>query len=84
MNQILVNLTKCRLSYYEGTRLVKEYPVGIGKAATPTPTGSYSILEKLYNSSLEANTRCFRLANTKICIRGTHDNSSIGVGSSGG
>lgn len=84
MNYILVNLAECQLSYFEENRLVKEYPVGIGKAATPTPTGTYSILEKLYDSPLEADTRCFRLANTKICIRGTHDTASIGLGASGG
>lgn len=84
MNQILINLAKYQLSFFEENQTVKEYPVAIGKTASPTPRGTYSILEKIYDSPLEPDTRCFRLANTKICIRGTHDTASIGTGASGG
>lgn len=83
-HHILVNLSNHRLLYFEASQLVNEYPVGIGKAATPTPTGTYFILDKVFDSPLESDTCCFRLANTKICIRGTNDKSSIGRGVSGG
>lgn len=46
-NQIVVNLTTYRLYYFENNQLQKEYPIGIGQAATPTPPGVYQVLEKL-------------------------------------
>jgi hypothetical protein len=39
-NKISINLATRRLSYNEGQRLVKVYPVGVGKPSTPTPTGN--------------------------------------------
>ena len=82
---ILVNLSTRRLSYYEGDRLLNEYPVGIGKASTPTPTGRYSVIEKVINPPLDnLGTRILRLSNTNTCIHGTNDPSSIGGLVSGG
>lgn len=45
--QITINLAHRRLSHYEGNRLNKTYPVGVGKSTTPTPMGSYSIVTKV-------------------------------------
>ncbi len=82
---ILVNLSTRRLDYYELDRLVKEYPIGIGTALTPTPTGKYSITEKVLNPQLATfGTRNLHLSNTNTCIHGTNDPSSIGGLVSGG
>jgi L,D-transpeptidase ErfK/SrfK len=46
--EIVVNLPEMRLYLYNFEReLIRSYPVGIGTAENPTPTGSYSIAEKV-------------------------------------
>jgi lipoprotein-anchoring transpeptidase ErfK/SrfK len=82
---IVVNLSKRRLSYFEGDQLVKEYPIGIGKASTPTPVGTYSVIAKVSKPKAAGlGTRCLHLSGTTACIHGTDDPSSIGGLVSGG
>jgi L,D-transpeptidase ErfK/SrfK len=50
---IVVNLAEMRLFHYieaGGRKLVRTYPVGIGTEAFDTPTGSFTIKEKLEDS----------------------------------
>ncbi len=44
--QLIVDLGDLRLYFYRGGKLYKSYPVAAGSAAYPTPTGSYSIVNK--------------------------------------
>lgn len=46
---IVINLPSRTLELFAGSTLVKQYPVAIGSAATPTPLGSYSIFDKEVN-----------------------------------
>ncbi|WP_170233239.1 L,D-transpeptidase [Sporomusa termitida] len=46
---ITVNLPSRTIELFAGNNLVKEYPVAIGKPATPTPLGNYSIVYKEIN-----------------------------------
>ncbi len=48
MNKIIINIPSRTLTYYEGT-FSKTYPVAVGKPATKTPTGNFSILNKAVN-----------------------------------
>ncbi|WP_207635950.1 L,D-transpeptidase [Desulforamulus ruminis] len=81
----MINLSTRRLAYHKGDGHLNEYPVGIGKTSTPTPTGTYAISEKAMNPlSAELGTRLLRLSNTKTCIHGTDDPVSIGNLVSGG
>ncbi len=42
---IVVNLPSRMLELYSGNTLIKEYPVAIGKAATPTPIGQFTVID---------------------------------------
>lgn len=48
-SKIIVNLPSRTLEYYENSKLIKEYPVAIGKQSTPTPHGSFYIIDKEVN-----------------------------------
>jgi len=79
-SHISVNLATRRLTYYEGERLIKTYPVGVGKASTPTPTGNYTIVEKIMNPGGALGSRWMGLSIKKgyYGIHGTNNPSSIG------
>lgn len=46
---IVVNVPSRTLALYTGPNLVKKYPVAVGKWSTPTPLGTYTILQKEIN-----------------------------------
>lgn len=79
-SHILINLATRRLAYFEGNRQVKLYPVGVGKAATPTPTGSYVVVVKLMHPGGMLGTRWMGLSisSGNYGIHGTNNPSSIG------
>ena len=45
--KIIINLASRTLSLYTGDILVKEYPIAIGKASTPSPLGKFEVIEKI-------------------------------------
>ncbi len=49
LSQIIVNIPSRTLELYKENTLVKEYPIGVGKPSTPTPTGKFPIIEKEVN-----------------------------------
>lgn len=49
--KILINLAARSLALYKNGTKVRLYPIGPGKANTPTPVGYYSVLEKDENPS---------------------------------
>lgn len=46
VDEIYVSLVNRTVSVYKNGNLVRTYPVGIGKPSTPTPQGTFSVLEK--------------------------------------
>ncbi|GAB4389396.1 MAG: L,D-transpeptidase family protein [Thermodesulfovibrionales bacterium] len=47
---IVINLAEMRLYHFvnpEGARLVKTYPIGIGREGFDTPTGEFSVVQKI-------------------------------------
>ncbi len=75
-NHIVVDLTTCRLSYFEGNELVREYQVGIGKQSMPTPAGNYEVVRKLVfekqeDPELDFGSRRVILSNEKTCLHGS-------------
>ncbi|MEL7634789.1 MULTISPECIES: L,D-transpeptidase [Sporomusa] len=46
---LIVNLPSRTIELFSGDNLLKEFPVAIGKPATPTPLGNYSIICKEVN-----------------------------------
>lgn len=79
-SHILINLATRRLSYLEGKQIASEYPVGVGKASTPTPTGNYSIVEKVMHPGGALGTRWMGLSipGGNYGIHGTNNPPSIG------
>lgn len=79
-NKITINLANRRLSYNEGQRLVKVYPVGVGKPSTPTPTGNYVVVNKIVHPGGMLGTRWMGLSvpTGNYGIHGTNNPSSIG------
>lgn len=77
---IAINLSTRRLSFHEGQRLVNTYPVGVGKSSTPTPTGSFSVREKVMHPGGVLGTRWMGLSipGGNYGIHGTNNPSSIG------
>lgn len=47
--KIMLNLASRILTLYQGNTKITMYPVGVGKASTPSPTGTYSITDKEVN-----------------------------------
>lgn len=79
-SQISINLAVRKLSYYEGKRLIKVYPVGVGKPSTPTPTGSYTVINKIMQPGSMLGTRWMGLSvpTGNYGIHGTNNPKSIG------
>jgi L,D-transpeptidase catalytic domain len=48
--RIVVDLSSRTLRWWEGSKLMKTFSVGIGTAATPTTTGTYYVWEKIPQS----------------------------------
>jgi len=46
---IIVNTATNTLAFYENGSLVREFPVGTGKSSTPTPSGKFTIVNKITN-----------------------------------
>lgn len=72
--QLVVNLKTLRCSYWENGKLVKEYPVGIGKQSTPTPPGNYQVVDKLIFKKMEdvdLGSRRLVLSSAKTCLHGS-------------
>jgi lipoprotein-anchoring transpeptidase ErfK/SrfK len=95
---IRIDLSRKRLQLVDGRRVVRTATVGIGRPGSPTPTGRFSITDKLSGSSYGPYYGCCILAlsghqtNTpagwrggdRLAIHGTNNPASIGVPSSAG
>ena len=95
---IRIDLSRRRLQLFKGRRVLRTATVGIGRPGSPTPTGRYSITDKLSGSAYGPYYGCCILAlsghqtNTpagwqggdRLAIHGTNNPASIGVPSSAG
>src|SRR3954447_19689473 len=93
-----IDLSRRRLELRDGRKLLRHATVGIGRAGSPTPTGRFSITDKLQGSAYGPYYGCCILAlsghqtNTpagwqggdRLAIHGTNNPGSIGVPSSAG
>ena len=77
-HSITVDLSSKRLTLYKNGSTIKSYPVGIGKILTPTPTGTYSIINKHPNPGGVFGVMWMGLSKPSYGIHGTNDPSSIG------
>lgn len=75
---INVSMVKHRLTLFDGRKLIKSYPVAIGKMVTPTPYGTYQIINKQANPGGPYGAFWMGLSKPHYGIHGTNNPSSIG------
>ena len=75
---ITVNLSARILTLYQDNRIVRSYPVGVGKMLTPTPTGTYYIANKRPNPGGPFGVLWMGLSLPHYGIHGTNNPASIG------
>lgn len=82
---IRISIEQLRLDLLDGTRLVRSFPVALGKIATATPRGDFTIVSKVpYPNSYPGGplsvfgTYWLGLSKPHYGIHGTNNPSSIG------
>lgn len=82
---IRVSISRLRLDLFDGNRLVRSFPVALGKIATSTPRGDFTIINKVpYPDSYPGGplsvfgTYWLGLSKPHYGIHGTNNPSSIG------
>jgi lipoprotein-anchoring transpeptidase ErfK/SrfK len=83
---ITINLSDRRLYLIQNKEIFKSYPVAIGKPATPTPKGTFQIVNVAVNPGGPFGVRWLGLDAPygDYGIHGTNDPSSIGKAISNG
>lgn len=76
--RIIVDLSDRNLYLLDGNRVVRQFPVGIGKMVTKTPTGEFTIVNKQANPGGPYGAFWMGLSKPHYGIHGTNDPSSIG------
>ena len=95
--RIVISIPDHRLALVESGRVLKVYPTAVGASITPTPTGSYRIIQRIPNptwytrgrvvppgKSNPLGTRWLGISVKGYGIHGTNNPSSIGHNASHG
>jgi lipoprotein-anchoring transpeptidase ErfK/SrfK len=75
---IVIHTARRRLELYEGNRLIQHYSIAVGKSATPTPNGYYTIATKTVSPGGVFGSRWMGLTIPGYGIHGTNNPASIG------
>lgn len=93
---IIVNKDSLKVAYYENGRLIRSFKCAIGKASTPTPNGSFKIINKQINrpyykkgirggaKNNPLGSRFLQLTSNGYALHGTCYPNSIGTRASDG
>lgn len=73
-----VSTSRHQLKLFDGNKLIKTYPIAVGKILTPTPSGTYSIINKQRNPGGPFGVTWMGLSKPQYGIHGTNNPSSIG------
>ncbi len=76
--RIIVDVSDRKLHLLDGDRVVRTFPVGIGKMLTETPIGEYTIMNKQPNPGGPFGVYWLGLSKPHYGIHGTNNPSSIG------
>lgn len=77
-HSIVIHTIRRQLELFEEHRLIRHYPIAVGKRETPTPHGRYTIATKtLYPGGL-FGSRWLGLSIPHYGIHGTNNPASIG------
>jgi lipoprotein-anchoring transpeptidase ErfK/SrfK len=75
---ITIDLSDRQLNLYNNGTLAKTFSVGIGRMVSPTPTGTYTIVNKVPNPGGPFGVMWMGLSKPTYGIHGTSDPASIG------
>ncbi len=83
---ITINRSLHKLTLYRDSIVLKNYPVAVGKPSTPTPVGTFRIVNRAINPGGPFGARWLGLnaPNGDYGIHGTNNPSSIGKDVSNG
>ncbi|OXS79982.1 L,D-transpeptidase [Domibacillus enclensis] len=73
-----ISTSKRQLKLFDESTLIKSYPIAVGKMLTPTPAGTYRIINKQINPGGPFGVLWMGLSKPHYGIHGTNDPSSIG------
>ena len=73
-----ISTLKHQLKLFEGNRLIKVYPIAVGKIVSPTPSGTYKIINKQPNPGTLFGVLWMGLSKPHYGIHGTNNPASIG------
>ena len=73
-----VSTSQHQLKLFDGNRLIKAYPIGVGKILSPTPSGTYTIINKQRNPGGPFGVFWMGLSKPHYGIHGTNNPASIG------
>ncbi|MCL2321891.1 MAG: L,D-transpeptidase [Oscillospiraceae bacterium] len=79
-----ISTSEHKLKLYDDSNLVKIYPIAVGNMLIPTPTGTYTIVNKQVNPGGPYGVLLLELSKPHCGIHGTSDPSSIGKNTSVG
>jgi lipoprotein-anchoring transpeptidase ErfK/SrfK len=75
---IYISTSKHQLKLFDGSMLIKTYPIAVGKMLTPTPSGTYNIINKDPNPGGPFGVLWMGLSRPHYGIHGTNNPASIG------
>lgn len=75
---LILSLQQRKIDLFRSGRLIKSYPVAIGKASTPTPKGTFIIESKIPNPGGLFGDMWMGLSEPRYGIHGTNNPQSIG------
>jgi lipoprotein-anchoring transpeptidase ErfK/SrfK len=73
-----VSTSQHQLKLFDGNRLIQAYPIAVGKILTPTPSGTYTIINKQRNPGGPFGVLWMGLSKPHYGIHGTNNPASIG------
>jgi lipoprotein-anchoring transpeptidase ErfK/SrfK len=82
--RIIIDLSDRQLHLLQGNQVIRTFPIGIGKEATRTPVGQYTIINKAPNPGGPFGAYWLGLSRPHYGIHGTNNPASIGQLSSAG
>lgn len=82
--EIVVSIAAKTLTVYREGVAVAEYPVATGKPETPTPVGTFTVINKQLDPGGPYGTRWLGLSIRGYGIHGTNNPASIGTAASNG
>lgn len=81
---IVIDVAGRQLHLYESNTMLNSFPIAVGKPATPTPPGTYTIIEKIPHPGGVFGTRWLGLSRRYYGIHGTNAPWLIGQAVSNG